>query len=118
MSASGWDCSLESFGQAQPAIRLGLRMIRGFREEDARRIEQVREAQPFLDARSRPTRQARRPGPGCWPMPAPCAVSPDTGTRRAGPSPASSRNCHCSPKGPSSKRARSACHCLRAARNC
>ncbi len=46
---SGWDCSLEPFGQAQPAIRLGLRMIRGFREEDARRIEQVREAQPFLD---------------------------------------------------------------------
>ncbi|HBP6731497.1 TPA: error-prone DNA polymerase, partial [Pseudomonas aeruginosa] len=46
---SSWDCSLEPFGQAQPAIRLGLRMIRGFREEDARRIEQVREAQPFLD---------------------------------------------------------------------
>ncbi|HBN8235962.1 TPA: error-prone DNA polymerase [Pseudomonas aeruginosa] len=46
---SRWDCSLEPIGQEQPAIRLGLRMIRGFREEDARRIEQARQAQSFTD---------------------------------------------------------------------
>lgn len=59
---SDWDCSLEPVGQDdQLAIRLGLRMVRGFREEDARRIEAAR---PFasvgdlcgrahLDARAR-----------------------------------------------------------------
>ncbi|MCY1281523.1 Error-prone DNA polymerase [compost metagenome] len=59
---SDWDCSLEPVGQGdQLAIRLGLRMVRGFREEDARRIEAAR---PFasvgdlcgrahLDARAR-----------------------------------------------------------------
>ncbi len=46
---SGWDCSLEDGGQQQPAIRLGLRMIRGFREEDATRIDSVRQQQPFSD---------------------------------------------------------------------
>ena len=46
---SGWDCSLEPCGQAQPAIRLGLRLVRGFREADARRIEAAREHQPFVD---------------------------------------------------------------------
>ncbi|KAF1051760.1 MAG: Error-prone DNA polymerase [Stenotrophomonas maltophilia] len=39
---SGWDCSLEDIGQAQPAIRLGLRMIKGFSEASARAIEQAR----------------------------------------------------------------------------
>ena len=109
---SGWDCSLESFGQAQPAIRLGLRMIRGFREEDARRIEQVREAEPFLDARSRRRARPRRPGPGvAGRCRAPCAVSPDTGTgalgrrqRRAAIAAVRRRDRH--------RRARSACHCL------
>jgi error-prone DNA polymerase len=47
---SDWDCSLEDGGTEQPAIRLGLRMIRGFREEDARRIECARRVQPFDDA--------------------------------------------------------------------
>ncbi len=46
---SGWDCSLEPSRQAQPAIRLGLRMVRGFRETDARRIEAARLRQPFTD---------------------------------------------------------------------
>ena len=57
---SGWDCALEDAG-AQPAIRLGLRMIHGFRQADAQRIEAAR---PFdsvedlvlragLDARAR-----------------------------------------------------------------
>jgi len=61
---SDWDCSLEPVVNAQPAIRLGLRLVRGFHEEDARRIEAARQMQPFaaidhlciragLDARAR-----------------------------------------------------------------
>jgi len=46
---SGWDCSLEPCRQEQPAIRLGLRMVRGFREADALRIEAARQRQPFMD---------------------------------------------------------------------
>jgi len=46
---SGWDCSLEPSHQEQPAIRLGLRMVRGFREADALRIEAARQRQPFMD---------------------------------------------------------------------
>jgi error-prone DNA polymerase len=58
---SDWDCSLEENGGPQPAIRLGLRMIKGFRQEEAERIAALR---PFtsvteliqragLDARAR-----------------------------------------------------------------
>jgi error-prone DNA polymerase len=39
---SGWDCRLE-----QEALRLGLRMIKGMREEKARRLEQARAEEPF-----------------------------------------------------------------------
>ncbi|MBE7374544.1 error-prone DNA polymerase [Pseudomonas lopnurensis] len=46
---SHWDCSLEPSDDPQPAIRLGLRMIRGLREEDAQRIETARQAHPFSD---------------------------------------------------------------------
>lgn len=44
---SHWDCSLEDKGEAQPAIRLGLRMVRGLREELARRIAQARGQRAF-----------------------------------------------------------------------
>ncbi|MDI2590695.1 error-prone DNA polymerase [Pseudomonas sp. 681] len=47
--ASDWDCSLEPITGAQPAIRMGLRMIKGFREEDARRIESARARGTFID---------------------------------------------------------------------
>jgi len=50
---SDWDCSLEPVETAEYtrnlAIRMGLRMIRGFREDDARRIEQSRNQRPFKD---------------------------------------------------------------------
>ncbi len=46
---SDWDCTLEPDDGVQPAIRLGLRMIRGFREEDARRIEAARGKAQFRD---------------------------------------------------------------------
>ena len=44
---SDWDCCLEPAAGEQPAIRLGLRMVRGFRQEDARRIETARLQRPF-----------------------------------------------------------------------
>ncbi|WP_221179272.1 error-prone DNA polymerase [Pseudomonas frederiksbergensis] len=47
--ASDWDCSLEPISGAQPAIRMGLRMIKGFREDDARRIEAARSRGAFID---------------------------------------------------------------------
>nr|WP_095053499.1 error-prone DNA polymerase [Pseudomonas sp. Irchel s3b2] len=47
--ASDWDCSLEPITGAQPAIRMGLRMIKGFREDDARRIEVARSKGAFAD---------------------------------------------------------------------
>lgn len=46
---SDWDCSLEPDEHGEPAIRLGMRMIRGMREEDARRIEQARQSGVFRD---------------------------------------------------------------------
>ena len=46
---SDWDCSLEPNEHGEPAIRLGLRMIRGMREDDARRIEQARQSGSFRD---------------------------------------------------------------------
>lgn len=55
---SDWDCSLEPAGAEQPALRLGLRMIRGLQEAVGRRIEQARRSRPFegvedLDRRAR-----------------------------------------------------------------
>ncbi|MEX5496977.1 error-prone DNA polymerase, partial [Pseudomonas asgharzadehiana] len=47
--ASDWDCSLEPIDGQQPAIRMGLRMISGFREEDGRRLEAARQRRPFSD---------------------------------------------------------------------
>lgn len=47
--ASDWDCSLEPIAGEQPAIRMGLRMIKGFREDDARRIEAARSRGAFAD---------------------------------------------------------------------
>ncbi|WP_312375398.1 error-prone DNA polymerase [Stutzerimonas nitrititolerans] len=46
---SDWDCTLEPNGGEQPAIRMGLRMIRGFRQETAESIERARCQQPFGD---------------------------------------------------------------------
>ncbi|MFZ3206660.1 MAG: error-prone DNA polymerase, partial [Pseudomonas sp.] len=46
---SEWDCSLEPDKEGALAIRLGLRMVRGFREEDARRIEGSRRERSFAD---------------------------------------------------------------------
>jgi len=55
---SDWDCSLESRTTGQPAVRLGLRMVKGLREEAGRAVQQARLAGPFLDV----TDLARRCG--------------------------------------------------------
>lgn len=46
---SDWDCSLEPELDDRLAIRLGLRMLRGFRSEDAQRISQARARRAFSD---------------------------------------------------------------------
>jgi error-prone DNA polymerase len=46
---SEWDCTLESTCNNQPAIRLGLRLVRGFREADAQRIKAARQQNAFSD---------------------------------------------------------------------
>ena len=61
---SDWDCSLEPGQGDQPALRMGLRMIRGLREDVGERLEAARRERPYasvadlarragLDARSR-----------------------------------------------------------------
>ena len=65
---SDWDATLENVTtelSQQPALRLGLREIRGFREDVARRIKQCRAAQVFRDledlcARAQLDARARR----------------------------------------------------------
>lgn len=44
---SSWDCALEATGEAQPALRLGLRMIRGLAESAALRLSLARAERPF-----------------------------------------------------------------------
>ncbi|PVZ20111.1 MULTISPECIES: error-prone DNA polymerase [unclassified Pseudomonas] len=61
---SGWDCSLEPMGKAQPAIRLGLRQVRGLAESAGQAVAKACQQRPFanvadlvqrtqLDARAR-----------------------------------------------------------------
>ncbi len=46
---SDWDCSLQPGEGRQPAIRLGLRMVKGLREEAGRAVQQARLGGPFRD---------------------------------------------------------------------
>ena len=46
---SHWDCSLEPRADGELALRMGLRQVRGFREEDARRLARVRDERGFRD---------------------------------------------------------------------
>jgi len=46
---SDWDCTLEPDRRGGHALRMGLRMVRGLAEDDARRIEQARAGQAFVD---------------------------------------------------------------------
>jgi error-prone DNA polymerase len=50
IAVSGWDSTLEEKGgRAQPAVRLGMSLLRGMRAESAERIEQARALHPFAD---------------------------------------------------------------------
>ena len=46
---SGWGCALERREDGAPALRLGLRLVQGFGEAAARRIERVRALKPLGD---------------------------------------------------------------------
>jgi error-prone DNA polymerase len=47
---SDWDCTLEVLeGGAQPALRMGLRMVDGFRQVDAERLSVARAERAFVD---------------------------------------------------------------------
>ena len=46
---STWDCTLEPDKRGTFALRMGLRMVRGFSEVDAQRIERARLQKPFAD---------------------------------------------------------------------
>ncbi|MCO1623567.1 error-prone DNA polymerase [Pseudomonas putida] len=61
---SDWDCTLEPDAEGTLAIRMGLRLVRGLAEADARRVQQARAQRPWrnvedlclragLDARAR-----------------------------------------------------------------
>jgi len=54
---SDWDCTLERHGNAL-ALRLGLRMVKGMREDAARRLQQARTGQPFRDVQDLARRAA------------------------------------------------------------
>ncbi len=47
---SAWDCTLEhGDGSAPPALRLGMRLVRGLKQEAARRLVRARGERPFGD---------------------------------------------------------------------
>lgn len=52
---SDWDCTLEA-GQDGPAIRLGLRLVKGIREEQGRQLVVLREQQAFVSLADLATR--------------------------------------------------------------
>ncbi len=57
ITCSGWESSLEErAGEAQPAVRLGMSLLRGMRAEAALRIEETRAIRPFASV----TELARR----------------------------------------------------------
>lgn len=47
VSASNWDCTLEPADTDRPAVRLGLRLVKGLGQAPAGRIAAARAAQPF-----------------------------------------------------------------------
>jgi len=53
---SEWDCTLEAGSVAQPAIRMGLRMIRGLQASVALRMSQARACAPFSSLQDLATR--------------------------------------------------------------
>jgi len=48
VTASDWDCTLETIASGNHAIRLGMRLIRGLREQEARKIINARRSARFV----------------------------------------------------------------------
>jgi len=59
---SAWDCALERTDKEQPAVRLGLRMVKGLSQAAAERLVEARATAPFTDVHdlSRRARLHRR----------------------------------------------------------
>ncbi len=53
---SDWDCTLEADDKRRPALRLGLRLVKGFGEEAAGRLQLVRNTQGFRTVQEMATR--------------------------------------------------------------
>ena len=49
VTVSDWEAALEPNGQAQPAVRLGLNLVRGLSREAGWRIEEARAIRPYAD---------------------------------------------------------------------
>lgn len=47
VTVSDYDCTLETSGDETPGIRLGMRLVKGLRKEEAERIVAARKARPF-----------------------------------------------------------------------
>jgi error-prone DNA polymerase len=56
VTTSGWDSHLERGADGEPALRLGLRVIKGMREEVVRELLSMRDQQPFQDVQDLVTR--------------------------------------------------------------
>ncbi len=44
---SAWDCTLEASGDNTPALRLGMRMVKGLSQQGAQRLAEARQQRPF-----------------------------------------------------------------------
>ena len=55
---SDWDCTLERRADGEPALRLGLALVKGLGEEAAERIVAARSAAPFADVQDLTLRAA------------------------------------------------------------
>jgi error-prone DNA polymerase len=89
--ASGWSCSLEEKGAGDggrgtgepPALRLGLRMVKGFSEEGARRLIEARQALMRNEEDPAPSSLVtRHSSPGMPPLPSFEALSLRAGLSR------------------------------------
>jgi error-prone DNA polymerase len=49
VAVSAWDCTLERRGESAPAVRLGMRVVKGLTEAGVKRIVAAREQQAFGD---------------------------------------------------------------------
>ena len=103
--ASAWDCTLEPGGpRGRPAVRLGLRLVKGLGCEAAARIEAARAGAPFRDVADL-GRRARLDRRALAALAEAGALEGLAGPR-AGPPPAASRRCRSRPPPPTARRRR------------